>query len=60
MRDTKECRLCRYVDTSRTNDIGQVRCKRFSTYVNMFERCDYYFPNKSISDFISELSEVEE
>lgn len=58
---TKECRFCRYVDMSRANKIGQVRCRRFSTYVNIFEWCDYYFPNKSISDFIpiSELSEVE-
>lgn len=40
--DAKECRFCKYCDVNRTNDIYQVRCKRFSTYVNLFDRCDYF------------------
>ena len=40
--DAKECRFCKHCDVNRTNDIGQVRCKRFSTYVNLFDRCDYF------------------
>ena len=40
--NAKECRFCKYCDVNRTNDIHQVRCKRFSTYVNMFDHCDYF------------------
>lgn len=40
--DAKECRFCKHCDVNRTNDIHQVRCKRFSTYVNMFDWCDYF------------------
>lgn len=41
--NAKECRFCKHCDVNRTNDIGQVRCKRFSIYVNLFDHCDYYF-----------------
>lgn len=40
--DSKECRFCKHCDVNRTNDIHQVRCKRFSTYVNMLDWCDYF------------------
>lgn len=40
--NAKECRFCKYCDVNRINDISQVRCKRFSTYVNLFDRCDYF------------------
>ena len=40
--NTKECRFCKHCDVNRTNDIEQVRCKRFSTYVNLFDCCDYF------------------
>lgn len=40
--NAKECRFCKHCDVNRTNDIHQVRCKRFSTYVNLFDRCDYF------------------
>lgn len=40
--NAKECRFCKHCDVNRTNDILQVRCKRFSTYVNLFDWCDYF------------------
>lgn len=40
--NVKECRFCKHCDAYRTNDIGKVRCKRFSTYVNLFDHCDYF------------------
>lgn len=40
--NAKECRFCKHCDVNRTNDIEQVRCKRFSTYVNLFDCCDYF------------------
>lgn len=44
--NAKECRFCRHCDINRTNDIGQVRCTRFSTFVNLFNCCDYFTTNK--------------
>lgn len=39
------CIVCEHCDAERTNDFEQVRCKKFSTYVNPFNRCSY-FTNK--------------
>lgn len=43
--NAKECRFCKYCDVNRTNDFKQVRCKRFSTYVDLFDYCDYFTPD---------------
>lgn len=37
------CMQCGHCDTSRKNDIGQVRCKRYSTYVSLCDRCDQFY-----------------
>lgn len=57
--DAKECRFCKNCDVNRTNDIGRVRCTRFSTYVGKFNCCDYFITEKSekLFDAIKELKE---
>lgn len=39
------CLVCEHCDPERTNDLEQVRCKRFSTFVDALNWCDY-FANK--------------
>lgn len=39
------CLVCKHCDPERTNDLEQVRCKRFSTFVDALNWCDY-FTNK--------------
>lgn len=46
------CFNCGHCDTNRTNDIGEVRCKRFSTFVSALHKCDFY-----LSEKMSELAE---
>ena len=50
-----ECRFCKHCDLNRTNDFEQVRCTKFSTYVNLFDRCDYF-----ISESEARLKELKE
>lgn len=38
----KECMLCKSCDTNKTNNIAQVWCKKFKTYINLFDSCDYF------------------
>lgn len=38
----KHCRFCIHSDGTRTNDIGEIRCKKFHTYVSRFSYCDYF------------------
>lgn len=40
--NVKECRLCKSCDTNKTNDIAQVWCKKFKTYINLFDSCDCF------------------
>lgn len=54
--NAKECRFCRHCDTNRTNDIEQVRCKRFSTFVNLFDKCDYFAIDSKIIETLKELN----
>ena len=37
------CMQCGHCDTSRKNDRGQVRCKRFSTFVSLNDCCDQFY-----------------
>ena len=55
--DAKECRFCKHCDVNRTNDIGQVRCTRFSTYINLFDNCDYFVSKQSKEFLAKELKE---
>lgn len=57
--NAKECRFCKHCDVNRTNDIGQVRCKRFSTYINLFDRCDYFITDgtERIEKILERLNE---
>lgn len=43
--ETKQCIHCVNVDTSRDNDIKELYCKKFNTYVDCYSWCDY-FENK--------------
>lgn len=36
------CLVCEHCDPKRTNDLGQVRCKRWSAYVSTHHKCDEY------------------
>lgn len=36
------CLNCGHCDPSRTNDLDQVRCKLFHTFVNTSNRCEKY------------------
>lgn len=36
------CLDCEYCDVNRTNDLEQVRCTRFSTYVEPLHGCDEF------------------
>ncbi len=38
----KECWFCKFCDTNKTNDIAQVWCNKFKTYINLFDSCDYF------------------
>ena len=48
------CLVCEHCDPKRTNDLGQVRCKRYSTYVSTHHRCDEY-ANKETKAFFDKL-----
>lgn len=37
------CLNCEHCDPTRTNDLDQVRCKLFHTYVNPSDRCKRYW-----------------
>lgn len=51
---TDSCLSCKHCDTSRKNDLGEVRCKRFSTFVNIFHNCDCH-SSKKMQDLAEEL-----
>lgn len=51
MQTAKECMYCEHCDLNRINDIDQVRCKRFSTYVNLFDSCDYFLSKYDVKLF---------
>lgn len=53
MRDC--CVNCDHSDVKRTNELGQIRCKKFSTYVNPSADCDYYFNAKEDEELASWL-----
>lgn len=36
------CSECEHCDNTRINDSGQVRCKRFSKFVDNDDNCDEY------------------
>lgn len=55
--NAKECRFCKHCDVKRTNDIGQARYTRFSTYINSFDNCDYFISKQSEEFLAKELKE---
>jgi hypothetical protein len=48
------CFNCEHCDTNRTNDKGEVRCKRFSTFVDIFHNCDCH-SSKKMQELAEEL-----
>lgn len=38
----KNCKSCMYSDSTRTNNIGEIRCKKFHTYISPISYCDYF------------------
>ena len=61
MSNIKMCNFCIHCDTTRTNDFGQVRCKRFSTYVDIMSCCDYFLSEetKLLMDALDERADKE-
>lgn len=53
------CKLCAHCDPRRTNDLGQVRCKRFSTYVSTDYRCDKYTTANELTVRLEPMSTAE-
>ena len=51
---TDSCLSCKHCDASRKNDLGEVRCKRFSTFVDIFHNCDCH-SSKKIQELAEEL-----
>ena len=48
------CLYCQNCDTSRKNDLGEVRCVEFSTFVKPSYKCDHY-ASKGLLNFAKEL-----
>lgn len=57
-----QCFCCDYCDTSQINNFKQARCTKFSTYIDLFNRCDSFSGKKNdelfakISDSIEQYS----
>lgn len=49
------CLVCEHCDPNRINDFDQVRCKRFSTYVDPLNWCDY-FTNQETRDLLDMIN----
>ena len=43
------CLICEYCDPEKKNDLKQVRCKKFFTYVDLLNYCDYFVPKDKIT-----------
>lgn len=49
------CLVCEHCDEKRKNDLEQVRCKRYSMYVDPYGRCDT-FTNKTTMELLKRLT----
>ena len=49
------CLVCEHCDPKRTNALKQLRCKKFSTYVDPLNWCDY-FANKDKMTLIDTIN----
>lgn len=38
----QKCFNCAYSNTIRQNDLGEIRCEKFHTFVHTHSSCDYY------------------
>lgn len=45
----KNCMRCAYCNLNKTNDISQVWCIKFNTFINLFDICDYFSRNTDLS-----------
>lgn len=52
-----QCFCCDHCDTSRINDRQQARCTKFSTYVDLFNGCDWY-SNKKHDELFAQIAEA--
>ena len=48
------CLSCEHCDPDRKNNLGEVRCKRFSTFVEPSSWCDYH-SDKYIQELVEKL-----
>ena len=48
------CLGCQYCDTTRKNDLGEVRCIKFSTFVKPSDNCQFH-SSKGLLNFAKEL-----
>lgn len=54
------CMCCDCCDTSKTNDKNQAFCTKFSTYVDIFNRCDDYSDKKYGEVFVKIFEGLEQ
>lgn len=43
------CLVCKHCDPNRANSLEQVRCKRFSTFVDALNYCDKFTAKEKIT-----------
>lgn len=43
------CLVCEHCDPNRTNDLKQVRCKRFSTFVDSLNCCEKFISKEKMT-----------
>ena len=55
--NNESCLSCEHCDPDRTNDLGETRCTRFSTFTKVLYSCDYYTPrfNKALQELAEKL-----
>ena len=53
-----QCYACDHCDTSRTSSLGQARCTRFHTYVDITHSCDCYLSSKSNQECMEILKDL--
>ena len=54
---TDSCLSCQYCNTSRKNDLGEVRCTKYSTFVKPSNNCQFH-SSIGLLNFAKELRKL--
>lgn len=54
----KMCLICENADCNRTNELKQIRCKKFHTFVDAYSGCDYFTSKNQMGSFYDYLCEA--